>query len=138
MTQQKKKKSTDVFWIKKNFSRRNFLYGSINGAAVALGLPIFDYLLNDSGTAFAQGAPLPTFFGTFFWGLGYGLDANHYLPKGNSGSGNAWQIPTSGHGLSALADLKSYLTVFGNYSISDPVGAGHIPNRGIALSLTQS
>jgi len=43
----------------------------LGGGAVALGLPILDAALNGNGTAFAAGAPLPTRFGTWFWGLGH-------------------------------------------------------------------
>ena len=46
------------------------LRGLIGGTAVSVGLPILDVLLNTNGTAFASGAPLPTRFGTYFWGLG--------------------------------------------------------------------
>jgi hypothetical protein len=52
-------------------SRRSILRGMMGGGAVALGLPILDAALNNSGTAFAAGAPLPTRFGTWFWGLGH-------------------------------------------------------------------
>lgn len=52
-------------------SRRSILRGMVGGGAVALGLPILDAALNDNGTAFAAGAPLPTRFGTWFWGLGH-------------------------------------------------------------------
>ena len=33
-------------------------------------LPVLEIMCNESGTAFAQGAPLPTTFGIFFWGNG--------------------------------------------------------------------
>ena len=36
----------------------------------AVGLPVLDMFLNTNGTAYASGAPLPTRFGTYFWGLG--------------------------------------------------------------------
>ena len=51
-------------------SRRRLLRGLFDGAAVSLAVPLLDCLLNDSGTAFASGAPLPVRFGTWFWGLG--------------------------------------------------------------------
>ena len=52
-------------------NRRSFLRGSIQGAAVAVGLPFLDCFLNDNGTALASGAPIPVRFGTWFWGLGH-------------------------------------------------------------------
>ncbi len=52
-------------------TRRSVLRGFLGGAAVSVGLPLFDSLLNDNGTAYAAGAPLPLRFGTWFWGLGH-------------------------------------------------------------------
>lgn len=52
-------------------NRRSFLRGSIGGGLVAVGLPLLDLFLNDSGTALASGAPIPVRFGTWFWGLGH-------------------------------------------------------------------
>jgi hypothetical protein len=63
-------------------SRRALLRGALGGMAATVGLPLFDGVLNDSGTAFAAGAPLPVRFGTWFWGLGH----------------------TPGRGIKALAD----------------------------------
>lgn len=50
--------------------RRWVLKGMLGGAAVTLGLPLFDCRLNNNGTALAAGAPMPVRFGTWFWGLG--------------------------------------------------------------------
>ena len=47
----------------KMWTRRRVLRGMLAGGAVTVGLPVFDCLLNDNGTAFADtGAPLPTRF----------------------------------------------------------------------------
>ena len=54
-----------------HISRRNVLRGALGGAAVSVGLPFLDWMLNDSGTALAAGAPIPVRFGTWFWGLGH-------------------------------------------------------------------
>ncbi len=62
-----------------NPSRRNVLRGMMGGAAVSVGLPFLDCMLNSSGTAFASGAPLPVAFGTFFWGCG--LNPGRWEPK---------------------------------------------------------
>ncbi len=52
-------------------SRRSVLRGMMGGAAVSVALPFLDCFLNESGTALAAtGAPLPTVFGTWFWGCG--------------------------------------------------------------------
>ncbi len=117
----------------KKMVRRQFLSGMVNGVAVSLGLPIFNGLVNNSGTAFADGTPFPKRFGVFFWGLGYGWDASHYVPKGRPGAGDSWNIP-QGHGLYGLNAHKDYLTVFGNYSYANPPGVAHKPHTHIALS----
>ena len=61
-----------TFLIRKKIARRDWLRGTIGGAAVGVALPFLDAFLNDSGTALAAtGAPLPVRFGTWFWGLGH-------------------------------------------------------------------
>jgi hypothetical protein len=62
-----------------NASRRNVLRGMLGGAAVSVGLPFLDCFLNTNGTALADGAPLPTVFGTYFWGCG--LNPGRWEPK---------------------------------------------------------
>jgi hypothetical protein len=52
------------------FDRRAALRGMMYGGAVTVGLPFLECFLNDSGTALANGMPLPARFGTWFWGLG--------------------------------------------------------------------
>ena len=55
---------------KLKYTRRSLLRGAMNGAAVAMGLPVLESLLNDNGTAFADGTDLPPCFGSWFFGLG--------------------------------------------------------------------
>jgi hypothetical protein len=56
---------------KRPLNRRAVLRGSLlTGAAIALPLPIFECMLNPTGTAFAQGQPLPKRFATWFFGNG--------------------------------------------------------------------
>ena len=50
--------------------RRSFLRASVGGALVALGLPALEPMFNSNGTALADGGPLPTRFGLWFWGNG--------------------------------------------------------------------
>jgi len=57
--------------IRKSITRRQTLRGTMNGAAVAVGLPLLDCFLNTHGTALANGAPLPICFGTWFWSCGF-------------------------------------------------------------------
>ena len=56
---------------KLRISRRFALQGAVGGIGVSLWLPILESMCNDNGTAFAQGEPIPTSFGVFFWGNGY-------------------------------------------------------------------
>lgn len=51
-------------------TRRRFLRGMAQGAAVAVGVPLLDLFLDGNGEALAAGAPIPTRFGTWFWGCG--------------------------------------------------------------------
>ncbi len=57
--------------LPRKIERRRLLRGLLGGAAVTVGLPLFDGVLNGNGTALASGAPLPVRFGTWFWGLGH-------------------------------------------------------------------
>jgi hypothetical protein len=60
--------------------RRFALRGLFQGGLVSVALPFLDCFLDSNGQALAAtGAPLPTRFGTFFWGCG--LTKELYLPK---------------------------------------------------------
>ncbi|MEJ1964962.1 MAG: DUF1552 domain-containing protein [Gammaproteobacteria bacterium] len=72
----------------KNLGRRHVLRGMLNGGVVAVALPVLDCFLNDSGTAYANGAQLPVRFGTWFWGLG---GNNSILVPKKTGTG--YEIP---------------------------------------------
>lgn len=66
-------------------SRRTMLRGMLGGAAVGIGLPMFEIFMNDNGTALAQGGGFNNRFGVFFWG-------NGMLPA-------KWVPPTAGTGV---------------------------------------
>ena len=51
-------------------SRRTVLRGLAGGAAVSVALPPLEAMMNDSGTAYANGEDLPLRFISFFWGNG--------------------------------------------------------------------
>lgn len=84
-------------------SRRSLLRGAAYGVGAAVGLPILDAMLDDHGTAFAQGAPLPKRFGVWYWGNG--VVASHWFPEGN---GPGWQLSPL---LQPLASVKAYLSI---------------------------
>ncbi|MFV8816418.1 DUF1552 domain-containing protein [Haliea sp. E17] len=53
-------------------SRRGFLRGTLQGAAVGVGLPLLNCMLNSNGSAFAaSGKRIPVRFGTWVWGCGF-------------------------------------------------------------------
>ena len=61
------------------FNRRSLLRGVVGGTTVTLALPLLDLFLDGNGQALAGGAPMPTRFATFFWGLG--LTPTRWEPK---------------------------------------------------------
>jgi hypothetical protein len=101
-------------------SRRHALRGVLSGVGVALWLPVLDIMCNDSGTAFAQGAPLPTTFGIFCWGNGV-YPGPMWTPSA-TGDGNAWQLPTN---LTDFADLKDAMTLVTGLDMMDAKFKGH-------------
>ncbi len=59
------------FLLKRPATRRRALKGMFRGGAIGMALPLLDVFLNDNGTALAGGAPIPTRFGNWFWGMGH-------------------------------------------------------------------
>jgi hypothetical protein len=60
-------------------NRRSILKGAVNGAAVSVALPLLDCFLDVNGEAMAAtGAPIPTRFGTWFWGCG--INSARWIP----------------------------------------------------------
>jgi len=89
------------------WSRRAVLRGMVGGAAVTVGLPLLDLFLNDSGTALAQGGPLPVRFGTWFWGCG--INTDRWAP---ADEGPDWPLSVE---LAALADVKQNVSVLSGF-----------------------
>lgn len=110
-------------------ARRTFLRGAVGGASVAIALPILDIMLNENGTALADGGALPARFGTFYWGGGILHSA--WVP---SQTGMSWSLPYSLTPFEEVSpDLREYLTLVTGYSHKH-VNPGHIPARGVSLS----
>ena len=105
---------------KLKFSRRHALRGMVSGIGVSLSLPVLEIMCNESGTAFAQGAPLPTTFGIFFWGNGI-HPGSLWTPSG-TGDGNAWQLPGN---LKDFENLKDYMTLVTGLDMLDAQFKGH-------------
>jgi hypothetical protein len=109
--------------------RRTFLRGVAGGAAVAVGLPLLDIMLNENGTALADGGAVPSRFGTFYWGGGILHSA--WVP---SQTGMSWSLPYSLTPFEEVSpDLRDYLTLVTGYSHKH-ASPGHIPARGVSLS----
>ena len=92
-------------------SRRQVLRGLLGGSSVCVGLPLLEAMLNDHGDAFAQGNPIPTRFGLWFWGNG--VRPEHWVPQG-LGQGNAWQLSEE---MAPLQAHKSKLSALSGYTI---------------------
>ncbi len=87
----------------KPITRRKLLRGMVGGAVAAVGLPLFESMLNINGTSYADGTPLPKRFGQFYWGAG--MQPNNWIP---STQGANW---TPSPSLLPLASYVDYVTV---------------------------
>jgi len=105
---------------KLKFSRRHALRGMVSGVGVSMWLPVLDIMCNENGTAFAQGTPLPTTFGIFFWGNGV-YPGSSWTPSG-TGDGSAWALPSS---LSDFSKLKADMTLVTGLDMLSAEFKGH-------------
>jgi hypothetical protein len=95
------------------------------GGAVAIGLPALDIMLDDSGTAYADGVEIPTRFGVWFWGNG--VRRQHWIP---SGEGADW---VAGEELLPLEGVRPWMHVLTGFAIKT---ATHPHHSGMAGILT--
>jgi hypothetical protein len=102
--------------------RRTLLRGLVGGTAVALGLPLLDVMLDDNGTAHADGSPLPIRLVTWMWGNGCRLE--HWVPQT---TGPDYALSKE---LEPLADFKENLTVLTGFK--NPVAGRHGHHDGMA------
>ncbi len=106
-------------------ARRSFLRGMAGGAAVAFALPALDIMLDDHGTALADGTELPRRFG--LWFFGNGVRREFWIPDGE---GKLW-TPRAELQPFADADLLAYLNVISGLEIKTPKHAHHSGMTGI-------
>ncbi|MDA0892167.1 MAG: DUF1552 domain-containing protein, partial [Proteobacteria bacterium] len=92
-------------------SRRQVLRTMMGGGVVSLTLPFLDCFLNTNGSALASGAPMPTRFGTWYWGMGHTPD-RAVKAKTASGPGIEFLEETK-----ALIPHKDKLNYFGNFNM---------------------
>ncbi len=96
--------------IKTNpITRRRILRGAIGGGGVAVSLPFLDLFLNENGTAQAAGTPLPSRFGTWFWGLG--VDAEIFIPKT---FGANYEFPQQ---MKPLEKVRQHFNLLSNFNV---------------------
>ncbi|MCY4265445.1 MAG: DUF1552 domain-containing protein [Gammaproteobacteria bacterium] len=93
----------------KTLNRRRFLRGTLGGGIITLGLPLLDVFLNDNGTAYADGSPIPTRFGTWSWGLG--MSESIFVPKK---TGADFDLPEE---ISALASVQHHINLYTNFHV---------------------
>lgn len=89
-------------------SRRTMLRGMAGGAAVALGLPMLEAMLDPRGL---RAAGPPPIFGIFFWANGTPWHAGHGSMQGQTGYPDLWTPAQQGAGYAPseiLAPLAAY------------------------------
>lgn len=92
-----------------DLSRRSALKGVLGGAAVTVGLPLLDLFLDGNGEALAAtGAPVPTRFGTWFWGCG--INQARWMPDV---VGKDYDIKAE---LKPIEPLRDKVTVFSGFN----------------------
>ena len=103
-----------------DLSRRTALKGLLNGATIAVGVPLLDVFLDGNGQALAAtGAPVPVRFGTWFWGLG--VNPNRWFP---GKAGPNYELKPE---LAPIKDFQSKINVLGNFAV--PLdGAPNLPH----------
>ncbi|MED5411545.1 MAG: DUF1552 domain-containing protein [Pseudomonadota bacterium] len=93
----------------KKLNRRKFLKGALNGGVITVGLPLLDIFLNDNGTAYADGTPIPMRFGTWSWGLG--MSESIFVPKK---TGANFDLPEE---IAALAPIQDHINLYTNFHV---------------------
>jgi Protein of unknown function (DUF1552) len=91
--------------LRRKLGRRGVLRGLLAIGAVAVPLPIFDILLNESGTAYAAGTALPRCYATWFFGNG--ILPGLWVP---ASTGTDWTLSPQLMPLSAVKDQLTVVT----------------------------
>jgi hypothetical protein len=89
-------------------TRRSILRGLMGGATVAVALPLLDCFLDGHGEALASGLPIPTRFGTWFWGCG--VNEARWFPEK---LGADYDLKDE---LKPIAPYKDKVTVFSEFN----------------------
>lgn len=94
--------------------RRLFLRGVLGATSVAVGMPLFDLMLNEHGEALAGGEEIPTRFG--LWFFGNGVHAGTWTP---TNVGDNWTVPDH-YPLAELLPIKEYVSVVSGLNVMTP------------------
>jgi hypothetical protein len=108
--------------------RRTVLKGLLGGAVVSVALPALEIMLNEHGTALADGSAFPTRFGLWVWGNG--VTPSRWVPA-LAGEGEAWQLSEQ---LSPLAAVKSKLIVPSGFEVRARNLIPHLSGFGALLT----
>lgn len=102
------------------------------GVGVAVGLPIFEAMLNEHGDAFAQsGAPLPLRYGTFFWGNGVRPD--RWVP--NKVGAQWWEDPNEELvSIANTPEVRDRVNILSGFRLVPVNGTAHHMPRGQVLT----
>ena len=109
----------------RGLSRRTVLRGMLGGAGAALALPALDIMLNENGTAHADGTALPRRFGVFYWGNGVRPDRWH-----PNTTGTGWELTDE---LAPFAPVRDYVSVVTGLEVKAREGSAHHKGRGAML-----
>jgi len=105
--------------------RRMVLRGTLGGGAITVGVPFLECFLNAGGTALANGRPIPTRFGTWFWGLG--TNKEHSTPL-KVGAG----YDLRGE-LKPLAAVQKHINYFSGYASDTDGRPNFVHHSGVGL-----
>jgi hypothetical protein len=90
------------------WTRRKVLKGLLRGTTVTVALPLLDCFLDGHGEALASGAPIPTRFGTWFWGCG--INSARWIPDK---VGRDYDLKDE---LKAIGPQKSKVTILSGFN----------------------
>ena len=111
--------------MKRSVSRRTILRGMLGGVGVTVGIPLLECFLNDSGTALADGRPIPTRFGTWYWGLGTNKDHSSPLQAGAN-----YELRGE---LEPLQKFRDHLNIFTRYGARTDGRPNFVHHSGVGI-----
>ena len=103
----------------------------LRGSAVALGLPLFEAMLNQNGNALAAGTGLPVRYGLFFWGNGLPWTYRHRGTTDTVSPGITHELDDK------LTDLYTPTTVGKGFAVTELLKPleRHLPNLNVVSGL---